>query len=135
MGGRRVWGAWVVFLVAAAPSLHTLSGVVRPSMPTSVRQRSVEFTAPALPAYRQAPLAYLSTAPPDSLRLLPGIGPVLAARIADARSGQRPFSSWDNLRRRVAGIGEKSVARLRYAAEPVDHPVAYWVRAAENKSK
>jgi hypothetical protein len=57
------------------------------------------------------PLEFFSTAPPESLALLPGIGPVLAARVCDARGGKGSFSSWDDLRR-IKGIGEKTVSKL-----------------------
>lgn len=46
-----------------------------------------------------------------ALRLLPGIGPVLAARIVEARS-QAGFVAIDDLRR-VPGIGPVTVERLR----------------------
>jgi competence protein ComEA len=129
MGWRKVWGGWVVFAVISAPSLPQLvrhAGLDTPAPPLPVTQPAADAaTAPA--RYRSAPLTYLNTAPTDSLRLLPGIGPVLAARIADARSGQRPFSSWDDLRERVSGIGVRTVARLRYAAEPRPRPVGFWL--------
>jgi DNA uptake protein ComE-like DNA-binding protein len=67
----------------------------------------------ATPAsYLRNPLLYLSTAPPDSLILLPGIGPVLAERIARARTGKRLFTRWEDLLV-VKGIGPKKVDRLR----------------------
>ena len=123
MRGRGVWGAWLLFLIGAAPWYagerhHT------PALPAPSGHAPPARAAPR--PYVEAPLRYLSDAPADSLRLLPGIGPVLAARVVDARSGQGPFSSWDDLRARVRGIGEKSVARLRHAAEPVADPVGAW---------
>lgn len=128
MRGRGVWGAWLIFLAAA---LSYYAGAGRP-MPAVA-----PAAAPAAPgapgSYRAAPLRYLSTAPPDSLRLLPGIGPVLAARIVDARSGQGPFTSWDDLRIRVRGIGGKSVARLRHAAEPIADPVRMWTEEPDSE--
>jgi len=42
------------------------------------------------------------------LRMIPGIGPVMAARIVAAR----PFRSADDLKK-VNGIGEKKYAKLR----------------------
>ena len=64
------------------------------------------------PAFMSDPLGFLSTASPDSLRLLPGIGPVLADRIAGARSGDQGFASWTDVLR-VHGIGPKTIARLQ----------------------
>jgi competence protein ComEA len=47
----------------------------------------------------------------EELQRLDGVGPVLAARIVEARA-LRPFRSADDLRR-VAGIGAKTVEKLR----------------------
>jgi len=54
----------------------------------------------------------LNTAPETALRALPGIGPVLAARIVADRRRRGVYPSVDALQR-VRGIGEKTVARLR----------------------
>jgi hypothetical protein len=66
---------------------------------------------PALPpsSFASDPLAFLSRAPADSLDLLPGIGPVLAARIIEARR-VRPFTSWVDVDA-VKGVGPKMLAR------------------------
>jgi len=61
------------------------------------------------PSFHTSPLVFLSHAPADSLDLLPGIGPVLAARIVAAR-GARGFSSWDEVLA-VKGIGPRLIAR------------------------
>ena len=58
------------------------------------------------------PLYFLSTAPKDSLVLLPGIGPVLAERILGVRTGKRSFTRWDDLLV-VKGIGPKTLDRLK----------------------
>jgi hypothetical protein len=122
MRGGGVWGAWVVFVIAAAWSFL---GANRDVFLTAAVAPPAGSLAP-LPSYRAAPLCFLSRAPRDSLQLLPGIGPVLAERIAVARGGEGPFTSWDDLRVRVRGIGEKTVARLKYAAEPVENPIGWW---------
>lgn len=49
--------------------------------------------------------------PPRDLALLPGIGEVLAGRIAASRDADGPFASAADLDR-VAGIGPKTVARV-----------------------
>jgi competence protein ComEA len=119
-----VWGGWIVFVAIAAPLLVQLGrrpALEYPPPPQTAHASSVPTR------YRSQPLTFLNTAHPDSLCLLPGIGPVLAARIADARSGQRPFISWDDLRARVSGIGSKTIARLRHAAEPLPRPVGFWI--------
>ncbi len=61
------------------------------------------------------PLAFLSTAAPDSLVLLPGIGPVIAERIANAASGKRPFTRWEDLLA-IKGIGPKKLENLKRIA-------------------
>ena len=61
------------------------------------------------------PLAFLSTAGADSLDLLPGVGPVLAARLIAAREAQGAFRSWDDVDR-VRGIGPKTIERLQALA-------------------
>ena len=45
------------------------------------------------------------------LERLRGVGPQLSARILAARS-QTPISDWDDLRRRVTGLGPAQSARL-----------------------
>jgi competence protein ComEA len=69
-------------------------------------------------AYRRDPLYFLSTAPIDSLQLLPGIGPVLAERLARVRTGKSLFTRWGDLLR-VKGIGPKTIEKLKeLAGEP-----------------
>ncbi len=58
------------------------------------------------------PLVFLSSAPPESLELLPGVGPVLATRLVTARRENGPFRSWDDVDR-VRGIGPKTIERLQ----------------------
>lgn len=45
---------------------------------------------------------------------LPGIGPTLAARIVGERLARGPYSSLDDLDRRVEGVGPAIVAKIRY---------------------
>jgi predicted flap endonuclease-1-like 5' DNA nuclease len=72
-------------------------------------------TPSAPPDYLRDPLRYLSTAPVDSLVLLPGIGPIIAQRLARARTGKRLFTRWDELLS-VKGIGPKKLERLKNLA-------------------
>ena len=52
-----------------------------------------------------------NTAPVRALVALPHVGPALAKRLVEARAG-RPFSSLDDLRERVRGVGPVTLARL-----------------------
>jgi Helix-hairpin-helix motif len=61
-------------------------------------------------SFHDDPLGFLSTAPADSLDLLPGIGPVLARRIIEARRARGSFTSWNDVLA-VRGIGPRLVAR------------------------
>jgi competence protein ComEA len=54
----------------------------------------------------------LNRASAAELTRLPGIGPVLAARIVAARDAQGPFASVDDLRR-VSGVGPSKLAAFR----------------------
>ncbi len=53
----------------------------------------------------------MNTCSVDSLTLLPGVGPVLAGRIAASRTAGGPFRDAQDLRR-VKGIGPALSARL-----------------------
>jgi predicted flap endonuclease-1-like 5' DNA nuclease len=71
---------------------------------------------PKIPAsFQRDPLVFLSSAPTDSLILLPGVGPVLAERIVNARTGKRPFIRWEDLLA-IKGIGPKTIERLKKLA-------------------
>jgi predicted flap endonuclease-1-like 5' DNA nuclease len=67
------------------------------------------------PDYLRNPLAFLSSAPKDSLVLLPGVGPVIADRIIDARNGKRSFTKWEDLLA-IKGIGPKTIERMKRLA-------------------
>jgi len=69
--------------------------------------------SPAAPAGSRAPLD-LNTATVAELDALPGIGPVLAARIVQHRREHGPFRSVDELLS-VPGIGARLLARLKPA--------------------
>lgn len=76
----------------------------------------VETAGPAVAAARPprpvltTPLP-INSCSPDSLTLLPGVGAVLAARIAEARTNGLVFCNAEDLRR-VKGIGPALSARL-----------------------
>ncbi|MFH1755004.1 MAG: helix-hairpin-helix domain-containing protein [Candidatus Latescibacterota bacterium] len=66
-------------------------------------------------AFLADPLLYLSSALPESLVFLPGVGPVIAERIANAASGKQPFTCWNDLLA-VKGIGPKKLEMLKQIA-------------------
>jgi len=93
-----------------------------PPADTSVAQlpptRSISSRQVIPTGYLQDPLHFLSTASIDSLQLLPGIGPVLAERLASVRTGKSLFTHWGDLLR-VKGIGPKTIEKLKeLAGEP-----------------
>jgi hypothetical protein len=123
---QRVVGAVVLIGMICLGGMVT--GWMTRVRPTSVRQDGLDTLTVTLPdsaknsASRTAripatppssfvsdPLAFLSNAPGDSLDLLPGIGPVLAARIIAVRR-VRPFTSWADVDA-VKGVGPKLLAR------------------------
>ncbi|MCF6191763.1 MAG: helix-hairpin-helix domain-containing protein [Candidatus Hydrothermae bacterium] len=53
-----------------------------------------------------------STAPYESLLLLPGVGPTLARRILEDRARHGPYRQLKDLQR-VRGIGPRTLERLR----------------------
>lgn len=123
---RRVVGAVVVMAVIGAWNLiadwsvksrtaGNIPPVFIPSVPATPSPR-VTPPRPAPPVlYFADPLVFLSTAPADSLDLLPGVGPVLAARTIDARRAGGPFRSWKQVLA-VKGIGPRTVARWQSLA-------------------
>ncbi len=98
----RVWGGTEV-----APRSLPESRAPRLSGPDAIPRIPAEFYSNAL--------IFLSTAPPDSLALLPGIGPVLAERIACAANARNPFTRWEDLLS-VKGIGPKKLEVLKRTA-------------------
>jgi hypothetical protein len=128
---KRIAGAWLLFCLIALPRLvdttvrlldrgdyFVCASQHRQDVPRA-NDLPIEKTASVsqeLPSqFLKQPLEFFSTAPPESLALLPGVGPVLAARICDARGDKRLFSTWDDLLR-VKGIGDKTVSNFQRLA-------------------
>ena len=83
------------------------------SRPASNRPSSSKTTPQQVPqCYFDNPLVFFSTASPESLASLPGIGPVIAERIAKAASVKQPFRQWNDLLS-VKGIGPKKLEKLK----------------------
>ena len=125
---RRLAGACVVMGVIGAWNLaddwlERPGGAIAPAaISSAMAESSAVDVVPAVSAappsrgknipssFRRDPLAFLSTAPADSLDLLPGVGPVLAARIIETRTAHGAYASWDDVLA-VKGIGPRTVAR------------------------
>lgn len=115
-------GALVLALLLALGAAHDLlrARVPDPAPPVSALDRSGGGPSPlaadsavapqAGPATPERPLD-LNRAGVAELEALPGIGPVLARRIADHRAAHGPFRSPDELRA-VRGVGPRLMARL-----------------------
>src|SRR5262245_14208071 len=63
----------------------------------------------------------VNTAPPWVLAALPHVGPALARRIVEARA-ERPFSSLEDVRNRVRGVGPVTLTRIRSHLRIVTEP-------------
>lgn len=129
-GERR--GALVLLaLVAlgAATDLARRESVLTPEPPALVAPAAgpAPTTAPPAPAAAVPPLD-LNAATVAELDRLPGIGPVLAARIVSHRGAHGPFRRPEDLLA-VQGIGPRLYARLeplvavRAAREPAPPPL------------
>jgi competence protein ComEA len=108
LGGATLWGWWSrcgtglstdAFVASSAIPSDSLAADSRPPARVSIDTLS-------------DPLAFLTFASPDSLDLLPGVGPVLATRLVAARREHGRFRSWDDVDR-VRGIGPKTIERLK----------------------
>jgi competence protein ComEA len=103
-------------LAAALERVDRVSEDDRPEPPP--RPAAVARVAPSPPIVRPvtppAPARPLdiNRASVDDLTRLPGIGPVLAARIVAARDANGAFRSVDDLRR-VSGVGPAKLSALR----------------------
>lgn len=129
---RRMKGAWLVFCLIALPRLigsvfesgdapvySRKTAAYRQIVPGPHEFPSQNTSTPGKtppPSFLQDPFVFFSTAPAESLTMLPGLGPVLAARICNSRGGKRSFDSWDDLLQ-IRGVGPKTVSRLRRLVE------------------
>ena len=115
LGGGHVAG-WVADRASVPPPPPMLPAPeALPAAAARPAPRAAPVTGGVPAGFRDNPLSFLSSAPPDSLDLLPGIGPVLAARIVADRAARGPFTTWTELDR-VRGIGPATIKRLEAAA-------------------
>ena len=115
IGAWNVAGRWWLRPENAArvPSalVSSAAPAPTPAPPAAVVARTGNPPRPQPPAsFRRDPLVFLSTASAESLDLLPGVGPVLAARIIDARTARGAFHSWNDVLA-IRGIGPRTVER------------------------
>lgn len=87
-----------------APAPPPRPAIARPASPAPMAR-------PVGPRIPDGPVD-INRATADDLTRLPGIGPVLAARIIAARDANGAFASLDDLRR-VSGVGPAKLAALR----------------------
>ena len=119
LGGSKI-AAWMVTRHPPIPPDST-SGAFASHRPADATVANVSTITPRdrpslIPtSFHRDPLGFLSTAPADSLELLPGVGPVLATRLLDARRSVGPFRTWDDVDR-VRGFGPKTIKRLKALA-------------------
>ncbi|HEX6789958.1 MAG TPA: helix-hairpin-helix domain-containing protein [Candidatus Krumholzibacteria bacterium] len=114
IGAWNLAGDWLV-RPGVAPARDPIATAIAESSTAYFPRTSPPPAAPPrgriVPvSFERDPLAFLSTAPADSLDLVPGVGPVLAARIIEARTARGAFASWDDVLA-VKGIGPRTVAR------------------------
>ena len=94
----------------ATPSAATSSRILPTPAPTGSTPSIIQSHAATSHPKATTPLGRIdiNTATEKELRLIPGIGPIMAARIIAAR----PFRSADDLKK-VNGIGDKKYAEVR----------------------
>jgi len=85
-------------------------------LPVVVHAGATRLRPPATPTVPPPPLAVdVGADGPERLSLLPGVGPARAAAIVETREGEG-FERLEDLRR-VPGIGEVTLRRIREARE------------------
>jgi competence ComEA-like helix-hairpin-helix protein len=116
--------ALALLLLGAARDLWRLRGAPPPAPPPQAAaampwpdtvvadSTTLAVVAPRDSAARPNPRLDLNRAGAAELDALPGVGPVLAARIVEQRRRFGPFRRVDDLRA-VRGVGPRLLARLR----------------------
>src|SRR4051812_6087160 len=98
-------------------TLVNLAAKVQDGQQIVVPVKGAAAAAPGAAAESPGSQVHLSTATPEQLDEVDGIGPTLAKRIIEYRDAHGGFGSIDELAR-VEGIGEKRLATLRDALQP-----------------
>jgi len=106
---RQKLGGWAANIGGSSAPTATAATIPSPSL--SVPDTASPAASAPSPSKNERlfPAKFdINTATEKELRLIPGIGPVMARRIIDAR----PFRSADDLKK-VNGIGDKKYAEIR----------------------
>jgi competence protein ComEA len=106
---RQKLGGWAANIGGSSAPTATAATISSPSL--SVPDTASPAASPPSTSKNERlfPAKFdINTATEKELRLIPGIGPVMARRIIDAR----PFRSADDLKK-VSGIGDKKYAEIR----------------------
>jgi len=106
---RQKLGGWAANIGGSSAPTATAAPIPSPSL--SVPDTASPAASAPSPSKNERlfPAKFdINTATEKELRLIPGIGPVMARRIIDAR----PFRSADDLKK-VNGIGDKKYAEIR----------------------
>lgn len=93
-------------------AVSTSSAVVEPFTSAWQVSSAADKNEPSLPPSDATQLININTATAAQLDILPGIGPVTAAKIIDLRNRLGRFTNVDQLLD-VSGIGEKKLAKIR----------------------
>ena len=56
----------------------------------------------------------------EELQTVPGIGPVTAGSIVAERGQGGPFTNWEELQRRVSGVGPSTIANIQASGARLD---------------
>ena len=112
LGLGAVWDMYRLLAPASSRNAATVAVTDTRSEAPAVAESSSAVRRPQAGAIDDPKPVDLNTATPIELDALPGIGPVLAGRIAEHRTKHGPFRRVEELLA-VRGIGPKAYERLR----------------------
>ncbi|MDY6910706.1 MAG: ComEA family DNA-binding protein [Thermodesulfobacteriota bacterium] len=103
----------MLFPVVMIVSLFAFTfAVVTVPQPASAAAEGVTAPQPESAAPEGKSLININSASAEELQELPGIGPVIAAKIVEYRTANGPFQSLDDLKN-VQGIGDKKFDAIK----------------------
>ena len=110
MSGRKA-GHWTRAADGAILGGLLAAGIAGCLAAAVFRRAAIEAAPPSPDLHRILHRVDLATAGETELRILPGVGPRLAERIAAERTAGGAFDSLGDLDRRVEGVGPATVRR------------------------